>query len=81
MKRASLAILVLLYWALHQDFWNWTAATPLTFGFLPPGLTYHALYTLGIAVLMWVLVRLAWPAELEADAEAAGESSHGRAAE
>ena len=78
MKRASLILLVLLYWALHQDFWNWKAATPLTFGFLPPGLTYHALYTIGIAGLMWFLVRVAWPSALEADAEAAGESSTGR---
>ena len=81
MKRAFLTLLVLVYWALHQDFWNWHAATPLTFGFLPPGLTYHALYTLGIAVLMWILVRYAWPVELEADAEAGGNSSPERSSE
>ncbi len=81
MKRVSLIVLVLAYWALHQDYWNWKAASPLTFGFLPPGLTYHALYTLGICLLMWLLVSLAWPAALEADAEAAGESSSERTAE
>jgi hypothetical protein len=81
MKRVSLILLVLLYWALHQDFWNWKASAPLTFGFLPPGLTYHALYTLGIAALMWLLVSVAWPSALEADAEAAAESSPGPNAE
>lgn len=81
MKRAFLILLVLGYWALHQDSWNWKAATPLSFGFLPPGLSYHALYTLGISLLMWVLVRAAWPSELEAEAEAVGEISHGHDAE
>lgn len=81
MKRASLILLVLGYWALHQDYWNWKAATPLGLGFLPPGLSYHALYTLGISLLMWLLVRVAWPAKLEAEAEAVGESSPGRKAE
>ena len=74
-------LLVLGYWAMHQDYWNWKAATPLSLGFLPPGLSYHALYTLGISLLMWVLVRVAWPSQLEAEAEAVGESSPGRRAE
>ncbi|MBI4906406.1 MAG: hypothetical protein HY820_22440 [Acidobacteria bacterium] len=69
MKNASLIALVVAYWALHQDFWNWRSLHPLTFGFLPPGLTYHALYTLGIPLLMWILVRFAWPHSLEHEAE------------
>jgi hypothetical protein len=59
---------VLLY-LLHQDFWNWRAARPLAFGFLPVGLTYHALYTLACMAWMAALVKLAWPARLEQDAE------------
>lgn len=75
MVRVCLILLVLVYYGLHQDFWNWREASPLTFGFLPPGLSYHALYTLGIAVLMWILVRFAWPTALEADAERPRDSS------
>ena len=60
---------------LHQDFWFWTAARPLVFGFLPVGLFYHAVYSLVVAVLMWALMRFAWPAHLEADAESAGTVS------
>jgi hypothetical protein len=58
-------VLILLYYGLHQDFWNWYAARPLAFGFLPPGLLYHAFYTLGAAVFMAFLVRFAWPRDLE----------------
>ena len=54
---------------LHQDFWNWRTATPLAFGFMPVGLFYHACYTLSCSVLVAVLVRFAWPVELERDAE------------
>jgi hypothetical protein len=65
MKTAILLIL-LTYYALHQDFWNWTTARPLIFGFLPVGLLYHALYAAGSSLLMLFLVRLAWPERLEA---------------
>ena len=61
-------------WLLHQDFWFWDAARPLVFGFLPVGLFYHALHSLAAAALMAALVRFAWPAHLEADAEPAPAS-------
>ena len=54
---------------LHQDSWFWDTARPLTFGFLPVGLAYHALYTIGVALFMVVLIRYAWPAEIEQRAE------------
>ena len=56
-------------WLLHQDFWFWDAARPLVFGFLPVGLFYHAVHSLAAAALMAALVRFAWPAHLEADAD------------
>ncbi len=62
-----LALVVLLLYALHQDFWFWRAARPLVFGFLPVGLFYHACYSLAAAAMMWLLVRCAWPAHLEQD--------------
>ncbi len=56
---------------LHQDYWFWDSARPLVFGFLPIGLFYHAVYSLAAAVLMWGLVRYAWPGHLEVEADAA----------
>jgi len=60
-----LALLVVVLYALHQDLWFWRSATPLVFGILPIGLFYHACYTLAAALLMWLLVKLAWPSHLE----------------
>jgi hypothetical protein len=68
MKPSRIALLALLIGAvyvLHQDFWNWKAAEPLVFGFLPAGLAYHAGYSILASVLMAVLVKFAWPKHLE----------------
>jgi hypothetical protein len=65
----TLTLLLLVYYALHQDFWNWGQARPLLFGFLPIGLVYHVLYAAGAAAVMALLVRTAWPEGLEAWAE------------
>ena len=73
MKIPILPILV-IYYALHQDFWNWTTARPLIFGFVPIGLLYHALYAAGSSVLRVFLVRSAWPEGLEEWAEKEPES-------
>ena len=71
---ASLATLALF--ALHQDVWFFRTARPLLFGFLPVGLTYHALFSIAAAVLMAVLVRLAWPSRLEAEVEGGETAAH-----
>lgn len=60
-----LTLLVLVVYALHQDFWNWTKAEPLVFGFLPIGLAYHAGYSVLATITMAVLVKFAWPKHLE----------------
>ncbi len=75
MKSRLLAVAGVALYLLHQDFWFWNAARPLVFGFLPVGLFYHAVYSLAVAGLMWALVRFAWPADLEADAESAPDAS------
>lgn len=76
MRNWLLAAAVVALYLLHQDFWFWNSARPLVFGFLPVGLFYHAAYSLAVAGLMWALVRFAWPAHLEADAESpAGPSA------
>ena len=68
MKKAAIVSLVLLFYTLHQDLWFWDAARPLIFGFLPVGLAYHLGFSIGSSMLMVVLVALAWPAQLEAEA-------------
>ena len=69
MNRLLLAVVVALLYVLHQDIWFWREARPLVFGFLPIGLAYHAAYCVAIALLMWTLTRVAWPAHLESAAE------------
>jgi uncharacterized protein DUF3311 len=70
MKQLGLTVAVIVLYVLHQDFWFWRSAQPFVFGFLPIGLFYHICYTLAVALLMWLLVRHAWPAHLEAETEA-----------
>jgi len=65
MKRALLLILVGALYIVHQDFWFWRTARPLVFGILPIGLFYHGCYTIATAFVIWLLVKYAWPSELE----------------
>src|SRR5262245_47655897 len=58
-KRLLSASIVLALAVLHQDAWNWRASSPLLFGFLPPGLAYHAGFSLLSALAMAALVKLA----------------------
>ena len=64
MRTTVLAICALALYLLHQDFWFWRDRR-LVFGVLPIGLFYHVLYAIACSVLMWALVRWAWPADLE----------------
>ena len=50
--------LIVLY-LLHNDLWLWGDST-IVLG-LPVSLLYHVVYCLVVAVLMAMLVRLAWP--------------------
>ena len=59
------ALFLLVFFVLHQDVWLWRTSTPLVFGVLPPGLAYHAAYTLAVSAIMAILVRRAWPSHLE----------------
>ena len=69
MKKRVLYIALLLAAVLHQDFWFWSDPT-LVVGFLPAGLAYHAVYTVIVALLMWLLAEYAWPTHLEEDPSA-----------
>jgi len=66
-KTTLLTLLVALVYLLHQDFWNWKKIEPLVLGFLPIGLAYHVGYSLVAAATMALLVRFAWPKQLDAD--------------
>ena len=76
MKRALLTLAVLLVYVLHQDVWFWRTARPLVFGFVPAGLFYHAVYSVGAALLMWLLVVHAWPERLEEEAQRPSGGEH-----
>ena len=75
-KSILLALLILVIYALHQDFWNWTKVEPLVFGFLPIGLVYHVGYSILATCLMAILVKVAWPRHLEQLPEEESDSGH-----
>ena len=69
MKRSLLVVTVITLYILHQDFWFWRSAKPLVFGFIPIGLFYHACFSVAASLVMWVLVKQAWPSHLEQEIE------------
>ena len=69
MRRTLLVIAVIALYVLHQDFWFWRTAYPLVFGFIPIGLFYQACFAVAASLLMWLLVKFAWPAHLEREVE------------
>jgi hypothetical protein len=69
MKRWAMVLAVVILYVLHQDIWNWTRMRPLVFGVIPIGLFYHACFSLAASLLMWMLVKFAWPSELEREIE------------
>jgi hypothetical protein len=67
MRKLLFTVTIAALYAAHQDVWLWHTARPLAFGVLPVGLTYHAIYCVAAALLMWLLTSHAWPADLERD--------------
>ena len=68
------ASIVVLY-VLHNDIWFWY--DPRVVLGLPIGLTYHVGYNIAATVLMFLLVRFAWPSHLEVEV---GDTAAGAAA-
>lgn len=62
--------LALLY-VLHNDWWLWDDAT-VVLG-LPVGLTYHVIYMVVTSLVMFLLVRFAWPHHLSDDSRSGDE--------
>jgi hypothetical protein len=69
MKKILVYLAVPVLYALHQDFWWWTDKDSRFLG-MPIGLAYHVIFCVLASILMASLVRLAWPAHLEVEAEA-----------
>lgn len=72
MKKLLLALAVITLYVLHQDFWFWRTVylyTWLPLGFVPVGLFYQALFSVAASLLMWLLVKFAWPSHLEREIE------------
>jgi Protein of unknown function (DUF3311) len=69
MTRKLLIVVVFVLYVLHQDFWFWRTAHPIVFGFIPIGLFYQACFSVAAALVMWLLVKYAWPSHLEREVE------------
>jgi hypothetical protein len=69
MKRILLVVAVIALYVLHQDIWFWRTAHPLVFGFVPIGLFYQGCFSVAASLLMWLLVKHAWPVHLEREIE------------
>lgn len=67
--RIFLILAVAALYVLHQDFWFWRVARPFVFGFIPIGLFYQMCFSAAAALLMWLLVKYAWPSHLEEEVE------------
>ena len=62
-RRTGLIALLVIAFALRQDVWWWD--DPTRVAGLPIGLAYHVAYCLAVSLLLWALVRYAWPAEVD----------------
>jgi hypothetical protein len=62
-------VLLLVVYLLHNDLWIWDDRR-LVLG-LPVGLLYHLGYCLLASLTLWLLIRHAWPSEVDA-ADGAG---------
>ena len=69
LKAIGLVVVVFLLYVLHQDIWFWRTAHPLVFGFVPIGLFYQGCFSVAASLLMWLLVKHAWPVHLEEEIE------------
>jgi hypothetical protein len=59
----SLYVLLGIVYLLHNDLWFWDNPT-LILG-IPVGLFYHALYCLVASIMLYLLIKYAWPKFVE----------------
>ena len=72
MKKVVIGLFVIML-VIRQDFWNWSDDS-LVFGFMPISLFYHAVFSLGCAVLGGLAIKFLWPTEAEALSDSPVES-------
>ena len=60
MKKWLVVIAMLALLVAHQDYWQWENTT-LDFGFLPRGLTYHAVLSIAAAIVCSVTANRSSP--------------------
>lgn len=70
--------LVLLLLVLHYDFWYWDDRT-LVLGFMPIGLFFQALISVGCAIVWFLVVKHAWPQGIEDWADEVDQDTEGSA--
>ena len=61
--RWILYLALIAMYLLHKDVWFW--GNPASVIGLPVGLVYHIAFCVAMAVLMALLVKYAWPSQLE----------------
>jgi hypothetical protein len=71
MKKTLVIIGFLVLMVLHQDFWNWDNGN-LVFGIMPVALAYHTAYTIIVSIFWALVIRFAWPKDIEEWAEGGG---------
>ncbi len=78
-SRGSMIVIgsVLLLLVLHQDNWFWNDGT-LVFGFLPIGLFWHALISIGASMTWFMATQIAWPIHQQPAKEQPGNEATGR---
>ncbi len=75
MKRKWIWFLPIVVLAvLHQDNW-WWASTDLVAGFVPIGLAWHAMISLGAGLGWWLVILFAWPTSVDEVEEADSAAS------
>jgi len=67
--RKPLYLATLVFFLLHQDAWYWGDST-LVLGVFPVGFFYHLIYCLLASLLLFLLIRYAWPSHLDETAPA-----------
>ncbi len=75
MKRKWIWFLPIVVLAvLHQDNW-WWESTDLVMGFVPIGLAWHAMISLGAGLGWWLVILFAWPTFVDEVEEADSATS------
>ena len=60
------AILVIILFVLHQDYWQWDN-TQIVLGFVPYTLLYHVILSIATAIVWLLVVQFCWPKHLGVD--------------